>query len=130
MERYTLEDYEAYRKEQDEKAAKEAEELQEKMEKESARRAWLADGDKVADFERELPHLRDEGRRQRVVGADRRRATRIASEDLRGAAEGYSMGVWERTSRRPVGSASPWRRLPRSWASPSRPCGGASSARR
>jgi hypothetical protein len=44
MERYTLEDHGAYRKEQDEKAAKEAEERREQMEKESARRAWPADG--------------------------------------------------------------------------------------
>jgi hypothetical protein len=44
MERYTLEDYEAYRKEQDEKAAKEAEERRERTEKETARRAWLAHG--------------------------------------------------------------------------------------
>ena len=42
MERYTLEDHEAYRKEQDEKAAKEEEARREKTEKESARRAWLA----------------------------------------------------------------------------------------
>jgi hypothetical protein len=36
MERYTLEDHEAYRKEQDEKAAKEEEARNERMEKESA----------------------------------------------------------------------------------------------
>jgi hypothetical protein len=72
MERYTLEDHEAYRKEQDEKAAKEAEERREQMEKESARRAWLADGGRGADFENEWPKLRDEGRRRRVVDADRR----------------------------------------------------------
>jgi len=72
MERYTLEDHEAYRKEQDEKAAKEAEERREQMEKESARRAWLADGGNAGDFQREWPRLRDEGRRRRVVDADRR----------------------------------------------------------
>ena len=44
MERYTLEDHEVYRKEQDKKAAREAEERREKTEKESVRRAWLADG--------------------------------------------------------------------------------------
>jgi hypothetical protein len=71
MERYTLEDFEAYRKEQDEKAAKEAEERRERTEKESARRAWLGDGGKEADFQREWPRLRDEGRRRRVVDADR-----------------------------------------------------------
>ena len=72
MERYTIEDYERYRKEQDEKAAKEAEERRERTEKESARRAWLADGGKEADFQREWPKLRDEGRRLRVMDADRR----------------------------------------------------------
>jgi len=72
MERYTLEDHEAYRKEQEEKAAREAEERRERMEKASARRAWLADGGKEADFEREWPKLRNEGRRRRVVDADRR----------------------------------------------------------
>ena len=72
MERYTLDDHEAYRKEQDEKAAKEAEEHREQMEKDSARRVWLADGGREADFEREWPKLRDEGRRRRVVDADRR----------------------------------------------------------
>jgi hypothetical protein len=41
------------------------------MEKESARRAWLADGGRGADFEKEWPELRDEGRRQRVMSADR-----------------------------------------------------------
>jgi hypothetical protein len=72
MERYTLEDFEAYRQEQDEKAAKEAEERQERTEKESARRAWLADGGSEADFSKSWPSLRDEGRRRRVVDADRR----------------------------------------------------------
>jgi hypothetical protein len=72
MERYTLEDFEAYRREQDEKAAREAEERRERTEKESARRAWLADGGNASDFEREWPKLRDEGRRRRVVDADRR----------------------------------------------------------
>jgi hypothetical protein len=72
MERYSLEDFERYRKEQDEKAAKEAEERRERTEKESARRAWLADGGSEADFRREWPRLRNEGRRRRVVDADRR----------------------------------------------------------
>ena len=64
MERYSLEDHEAYRQEQDEKAAREAEERRERTEKESARRAWLADGGNASDFEREWPKLRDEGRRR------------------------------------------------------------------
>ena len=71
MQRYTLEDHEAYRKEQDEKAAKEEEARNERMEKESARRAWMGDGGREADFEKEWPKLRDEGRRRRVVDAGR-----------------------------------------------------------
>ena len=63
---------EKYTKEQDEKAAKEAEELREMMEKESARRAWMPDGGREADFEKAWPAMRDEGRRQRVMDADRR----------------------------------------------------------
>jgi hypothetical protein len=72
MERYTLEDHEAYRKEQDEKAAKKEEARNARMEKETARRAWLADGGSEADFEKAWPKLRDEGRRQRVIDTDRR----------------------------------------------------------
>lgn len=71
-ETYTKEMYEAYRLQQDEKATREAEELREKMEKESARRVWLSDGGGEADFEKAWPKLRDEGRRRRVVDADRR----------------------------------------------------------
>jgi hypothetical protein len=72
MKRYTLEDHEAYRKEQDAKAAKEEEVSRERMEKESARRVWMADGGREADFEKEWPKLRDEGRRRRAVDAGRR----------------------------------------------------------
>ena len=72
MERYTLEDHEAYRKEQDEKAAKEEEARNARMEKENARRAWKADGGSEADFKKAWPKLRDEGRHQRVIDADRR----------------------------------------------------------
>jgi len=72
MERYSLEDYEAYRKEQDEKAAKEEEARNARTEKESARRAWLADGGSEGGFEKAWPKLRDEGRRRRVMDADRR----------------------------------------------------------
>jgi len=71
MKRYTLEDHEAYRKEQDAKAAKEAEERREAVEKASARQAWIRDGGAEADFQREWPRLRDEGRRRRVVDADK-----------------------------------------------------------
>jgi hypothetical protein len=70
--KYTKEMHEEYRKEQDEKAAKEEKARQERTEKESARRAWLADGGAATDFEREWPTLRDEGRRQRVMSADQR----------------------------------------------------------
>ena len=47
MGNYTKEMHEAYRKEQDEKAAQE-DRTRERTEKESARRAWLADGGKEA----------------------------------------------------------------------------------
>jgi hypothetical protein len=70
--KYTIEMFEQFRKEQDEKAAKLEEERRERTEKETARRAWLADGGAAADFEREWSSLRDEGRRRRVVDADRR----------------------------------------------------------
>lgn len=78
-EKYTKEMHEAYRKEQDEKAARAAEEQRERTKKGSARQAWLADGGAEADFEREWPKLRDQGRRQRVVDADKR-----AREETRG----------------------------------------------
>ena len=42
------------------------------MERESARKAWISDGGNAADFEREWPKLRNQGRRQRVIDADRR----------------------------------------------------------
>ena len=71
-EKYTKEMHEAYRKEQDAKAAKEEEKRRERTEEETARRAWQADGGAEADFQREWPRLRDEGRRRRVVDADRR----------------------------------------------------------
>jgi hypothetical protein len=69
--KYTKEMHEAYRKEQDEKPRKKEDANRERMEKESARRAWLADGGRGVDFEKEWPELRDEGRRQRVMSADR-----------------------------------------------------------
>jgi hypothetical protein len=47
---YTKEMHEAYRKEQDEKAKKKEEANRERMEKESARRAWMADGGREADY--------------------------------------------------------------------------------
>jgi hypothetical protein len=72
MRKYTQEDHEEYRRKVDEQAAKEEEARNERMEKESARRVWLADGGRESDFEKEWPKLRDEGRRRRVVDADRR----------------------------------------------------------
>jgi hypothetical protein len=72
MGQYTKEMHEAYRKEQDEKAAKEAQERGRWMERANARRAWLADGGSETDFEKAWPSLRDEGRRRRVMDADRR----------------------------------------------------------
>jgi hypothetical protein len=72
MGEYTREMHEQFRKEQDEKAKKEEEANRERTEKESARRAWLADGGSAGDFERAWPSLRDEGRRQRVIDAERR----------------------------------------------------------
>jgi hypothetical protein len=68
---YTKEMHEQFRKEGDEKAAKEEEERLARTEKESARRAWLADGGSKADFEKAWPKLRDEGRRRRVMDADK-----------------------------------------------------------
>lgn len=72
MQKYTLEQFEAYRKEQDAKAAREKEERQERTEKEAASRAWVADGGNARDFERAWPRLRDEARRRRVMEADSR----------------------------------------------------------
>jgi hypothetical protein len=43
------------------------------------------------------------------------------------APNGLVSPVWERTSRRPAAGALPWRRPPRSWASPSRLCEAASN---
>jgi hypothetical protein len=71
MGQYTKEMHEAYRKEQDEKASKEARGRGQRMERANARRAWLADGGSEADFEKAWPSLRDEGRRRRVMDADR-----------------------------------------------------------
>jgi hypothetical protein len=71
-ERYTAEMHEAYRREQDEKEEQKRQERAERTEKESARLEWIRDGGREADFEREWPRLRDEGRRRRVVDADKR----------------------------------------------------------
>jgi hypothetical protein len=72
MANYTKEMYEEYRRKVGAKAKKEEEANREHMEKDSARRAWIRDGGREADFEKAWPSLRDEGRRRRVVDADRR----------------------------------------------------------
>jgi hypothetical protein len=69
--KYTQEMHEEYRRKEDEKAARRAQEQREAMEKETARQAWLRDGGSESDFRREWPRVRDEGRRRRVVDADR-----------------------------------------------------------
>jgi hypothetical protein len=71
-ERYTLEDHEAYVEAEQKRKAQEKQQRQERSEKESAKKAWLADGGKEADFEREWPGFRSEVRKQRVMDADQR----------------------------------------------------------
>jgi hypothetical protein len=71
MSKYTSEQFEADRQARQEREAKEEEERHARAEKESARRAWLADGGRAGDFERQWPQLRDEARRRRVADADR-----------------------------------------------------------
>ena len=68
---YTAEDHERYRKQEDEKAAKEEEKRREKLEKASALAAWKSAGGSESDFEKAWPKLRDEGRRRRVIDADK-----------------------------------------------------------
>jgi hypothetical protein len=93
-EKYTQEMHEEYRRKVDEQAAKEEEANRERMEKENARRAWLADGGREADFEKEWPKLRDEGRRQRVMDADRRARERY---HMGHALRGYLLELIHRT---------------------------------
>jgi hypothetical protein len=78
MQKYTKADHEAYRARVEEQERREQQEITERTEKESARRVWLAEGGAEADLEREWPQLRDEGRRRRVVDADKR-----AREEMR-----------------------------------------------
>ena len=77
---YTEYDHEAYREKVDAQEKQEREELQERGEKASARLVWVTDGGREEDFEKEWPCLRDEGRRRRVVDADKiaRDAQRMA----------------------------------------------------
>ena len=72
MGQYTKEMFERDLKARREQEAKQEEECRERQERESLLRAWKADGGSEADFEREWPKLREEGRRRRVVDADRR----------------------------------------------------------
>jgi hypothetical protein len=72
MQKYTKADHEAYRARIQEQERREQQEITERTEKESARRAWLADGGRAEDFEKEWPNLKNEGRRRRVIDADRR----------------------------------------------------------
>jgi hypothetical protein len=71
-EKYTLDQHQEYRRREDERAAREAQERREDVEKANAHAAWVRDGGRPADFEREWPKLRDELRRRRLVDADER----------------------------------------------------------
>jgi hypothetical protein len=70
-ERYTAEMHQAHVEAEEKRKAEEERQRLERSEKETARRAWLADGGRAGDFEREWPGLRNEARRRRVVDADR-----------------------------------------------------------
>ena len=82
MTRYTKEMHEEYRRQQDEKAAREETARRERAEKESAKRAWIADGGDEASFEKEWPGLRAEGRRRRVLDADQRAREEMRSSNV------------------------------------------------
>jgi hypothetical protein len=71
-EKYTLEEFERHRQAREEREAREEEARKERTEREAARRAWVADGGREADFERSWPELRDEQRRRRTLDADSR----------------------------------------------------------
>jgi hypothetical protein len=70
-EKYTRGQYEADLAARQEREAREAQEARERTEKESAKKAWLVDGGNARDFEKAWPELRDEGRRRRVMDADK-----------------------------------------------------------
>jgi hypothetical protein len=72
MKRYTLEDHEAHVEAEEKRKAEEEQQRQERTEKESARKAWLADGGSEGGFQKAWPELRDAARKQRVMDADRR----------------------------------------------------------
>jgi hypothetical protein len=64
MRKYTAEMHQAHVEAEEARKAEEERQRQQRSEKESARRVWLADGGREADFEKAWPKLRDEGRRQ------------------------------------------------------------------
>ena len=72
MEKYIIEDHRAHVEAEEKRKAEEEQARAERVDKEGARRAWLADGGDERAFEKAWPSLRDERRRQRVVGADER----------------------------------------------------------
>jgi hypothetical protein len=69
---YTKEQFEQRLLEKADEDKQKKAELKEKSEKASARMAWLADGGSEADFEKQWPTMRDEARRQRLMGAEHR----------------------------------------------------------
>ncbi|MBA3471999.1 MAG: hypothetical protein H0T57_02020 [Rubrobacter sp.] len=71
-ERYTLEQHEAHVEAEEAKKAKEEEARRARMEKTSAKRAWVTDGGREADFEAAWPKMRDDARRGRIQSAERR----------------------------------------------------------
>lgn len=71
-EKYSREQYEADLAARQEREAREEQGRRERTEKESARRVWLADGGREADFKKEWPRLRNQARRQRVIDADQK----------------------------------------------------------
>lgn len=70
--KYTLEEHQAHVEAEEKRKAADAQARREWLEKEAARRAWVADGGREADFEAAWPRLRDEDRSRRVIGADQR----------------------------------------------------------
>jgi len=65
-ERYTLEQFEADRAARERDQERRNQERRERAEKAAAWKAWKAEGGSEADFERERPKIRDEGRRRRI----------------------------------------------------------------
>jgi hypothetical protein len=70
--KYSLEQFEADRQAREEREAREEEARKERTKREAARRAWVADGGREADFARAWPGLRDEARKRRIMDANQR----------------------------------------------------------